>query len=70
MKSFVNFLAGVVLGALVGAGAALLLTPESGADLRRDLRREVDDILDEGRRSAQRRRSELEAQLAQMRRPQ
>lgn len=68
MKTLLNFVAGVVLGALVGAGAALLLTPESGEKLRRDLRREVDDILDEGRRSARQRRSELEEQLSQLRR--
>ena len=34
-----GFAAGVVLGIVVGAGAALLLAPNSGADVRRQLAR-------------------------------
>jgi gas vesicle protein len=68
MRYFWNFITGVVLGAAIGAVAALLLAPESGEETRKELRREIDDILKEGRRAATQRRSELEAQLAQLRR--
>jgi gas vesicle protein len=37
MKSMILFLLGVVLGAAVGGLAALLLTPYSGDDLRRQI---------------------------------
>jgi len=39
--SGVGFLVGLVLGALVGAGTALLLAPERGAVTRRKLRRRM-----------------------------
>jgi gas vesicle protein len=68
MRSFWNFLSGMVLGAAVGAVTALILAPESGSQLRKDIRREIDEILNEGRRAASDRRSELEDQLAQLRR--
>lgn len=38
-----RFLEGVVLGAFVGAAAALLLAPQSGRETRRLLRRLKDD---------------------------
>ena len=68
MKSFWNFVSGFVLGAAVCAAAALILAPESGDELRREIRGEIDDILSEGRRAANQRRAELEDQLAQLRR--
>lgn len=40
----VNFLAGMGLGALIGAAAALLLAPKSGEETREDLKHAVDDI--------------------------
>jgi gas vesicle protein len=68
MRWFSNFMAGLILGGLVGAVTALILAPDTGAQLRQDLRRELDDILTEGRKAAADRRAELEAQLAQLRR--
>ncbi|HKJ93742.1 MAG TPA: YtxH domain-containing protein [Longimicrobiales bacterium] len=38
-----SFLAGFVLGATLGAGAALLLAPQSGQRTRRQLARAVED---------------------------
>ena len=67
MNKIVNCLGGALLGALAGAAAVLLLTPKSGETLRMGIRKEVDAILEEGRRASNARRVELEAQLAQMR---
>ncbi len=67
MNKIVNFLGGALLGALAGAAAVLLLTPKSGETLRMGIRKEVDAILEEGRRASNARRVELEAQLSQMR---
>lgn len=38
------FLAGVGLGALVGAAAGLLLAPKSGAETREELTKKFDDL--------------------------
>jgi gas vesicle protein len=39
-----NFLAGLGVGALVGAVAALLLAPQSGKDTREDIKAAADDL--------------------------
>ena len=39
-----TFIAGIVLGGLVGAATALLLSPKSGPALRKDLRRTYDEV--------------------------
>ena len=39
-----NFLAGLGVGALVGAIAALLLAPQSGKDTREDIKAAADDL--------------------------
>jgi gas vesicle protein len=44
-----TFAAGLILGALVGAGLALLLAPQSGADTRRGLARRARLLRDETR---------------------
>ena len=60
-----GFGVGLLIGALVGAGAALLLAPASGIETRKRLRREarraylkggeaVGDAWDEGERAARR----------------
>lgn len=40
----VNFVAGMVFGAVLGAGAALLLAPESGKRTRRRIGRAAEDL--------------------------
>jgi gas vesicle protein len=64
-----NFLTGALVGAFVGATLALLLTPESGDDLRGQIRDRAQSIQEEMRRAAADRRAELEEQLAAMRAP-
>ncbi len=68
MKGFWNFVSGLVVGAAVGAVVALIVAPDSGDGLRREIKREIDDIFSEGRRAAAQRRAELEEQLEQLRR--
>lgn len=66
---FLRFLVGLIVGALVGAALALLLTPQSGEEFQRLLRERAEEIVEEGRRAAAERRAELEAQFAQAKRP-
>lgn len=40
----VNFLAGLGLGALIGAATALLLAPKSGEETRQDIATKADDL--------------------------
>jgi gas vesicle protein len=69
-KRIVLFTAGALLGATVGAGATLLLAPQSGEETRQDLARRGrrlrirtadawDDLRDELRRAARRGRRRL-----------
>lgn len=44
-----TFAAGLILGALVGAGLALLMAPQSGAETRRTLARRARRLADEAR---------------------
>jgi gas vesicle protein len=60
-----RFLSGFAIGAVMGAIAVLLTTPQSGEDLQKQLRQRADHVMDEGRRAAAERRAELEAQFAQ-----
>jgi gas vesicle protein len=68
MDKTLDFLGGLLLGALVGASVALLLAPQAGADTQAALRARVDGVLEEGRRAAAERRAELEAQFAEAKR--
>ncbi len=71
-----TFAAGMLIGALVGAGVALLLAPRSGEETRHALRRRARRFADEARdryeetreqlrRSRERRRREREAPSAE-----
>ena len=68
MRRLVGFIAGAMCGAIVGAVAALLLAPSSGMELRQNVRVRFDEMLAEGRQAAADRRTELEAQLAALKR--
>lgn len=67
MKKFISFVAGLIVGGIIGAVVAALAAPKSGQQLQTDIRKEVDSVIEEGRRAANARRAELEKQLAQMR---
>ncbi len=68
MKAVINFLSGLILGGLVGATLAILLAPESGEELRGEIRERVESIQAEVNRAANERRAELEKELAGLRR--
>jgi hypothetical protein len=63
MRSFFNFVAGAVMGALVGATTAILLAPSSGETLRGELRDRTSKFTGELKAAAETQRAELEAQL-------
>ncbi len=64
MRKVLNFVAGFLLGGLVGGAAGLLLAPRGGSELQTQIRSRIDGLLEEGKRAAAARQAELEAQLA------
>jgi gas vesicle protein len=68
MDKTLDFLGGLLLGALVGGTVAMLLAPRSGAETQAALRARIDEVVEEGRRAAAERRAELEAQFAEAKR--
>lgn len=69
MRKLFGFLIGVFVGGLVGSTIALLLTPESGDELRSELRERGQNFLGEIRQAADTRRIELKDRLDHMRAP-
>jgi gas vesicle protein len=61
-----NFVLGFFGGLIIGAGAVLLTTPQSGTDLQAGIRSRIDGLMNEGREAANARRAELEARLASL----
>ncbi len=66
MNKVISFLAGALCGAVVGATAVLLLTPESGDDLRQDIVTRWEEALAEARQAMEETRKELQVQFEQM----
>ena len=64
-----DFFAGLIIGALIGAAAALLYTPASGKNLRYQARNYVGQVQQEMKAAAEKRRVELERQLSSLRAP-
>jgi gas vesicle protein len=64
-----GFLIGIVVGGLVGATIALLLTPEPGEELRAHIRERGQSFFDEVRHAADERKIELRQRLDEMRAP-
>ena len=69
MKRIISFMMGAVMGALVGGALAMLLTPQSGDDLRGGMRDRVVKLQNELKSAASSRKIELERQLANLRNP-
>lgn len=69
MKRIFSFMMGTLIGAMVGAILAILLTPQSGDDLRGGMRERVMKLQEDLKSAARSRKTELEKQLAKLRRP-
>jgi gas vesicle protein len=69
MRRMFGFLIGIVVGALVGSTVALLLAPESGEQLRGELRERGAHFVSDVRHAADSRRIELQGRLEELRAP-
>lgn len=69
MRKIFGFLIGTLVGGLVGSTIALLLAPESGGQLRAELRSRGEAFYNEVRSAADERRIELRQRLETMREP-
>jgi hypothetical protein len=67
-SGIVGFLGGLVLGALIGAGVALLVAPERGDVTRRRLRTRLRDAGDEAKEQLEDWRDDAERELRRHRR--
>ena len=69
MSRLFNFFVGMLMGSLVGATVAILLTPASGEDLRTQLQERSIRLKDDIKAVAESRRAELERELNTLRAP-
>ena len=69
MRRMFGFLIGITVGGLVGSTIALLLAPDSGEDLRLQLRQRGQNFYNDVRHAADERRIELRQRLETMRAP-
>jgi gas vesicle protein len=68
MRKTLFLLMGVLSGALVGAAAALLLTPYSGTEMQGQIRSRAQELFEQGKQAASARRVELQTQLEALKR--
>lgn len=68
MRSFFNFIFGLLSGALVGAAAAMLLAPSSGDELRTSLSSRYEGTLANFRSTVEQERRKLEEELESLKR--
>ncbi len=69
MRRMFGFLIGIAVGGLVGSTIALLLAPDSGEELRVQLRERGQNFFNDVRHAADERRIELRQRLETMRAP-
>ncbi len=69
-----SFIAGLLLGGIIGAGLGLLFAPQPGEKTREQLRGKVDELMslgrsawEEGKEAASQKRDELKAKFEQAR---
>ncbi|HSH04827.1 MAG TPA: YtxH domain-containing protein [Anaerolineae bacterium] len=65
MNKGLGFMAGLICGALVGATAALLMTPAPGAELRAEARAHWEHSLAEAQKAMEETRAQLEKEYEQ-----
>ena len=69
MRRMFGFLIGIVVGGLVGSTIALLMAPESGEELRAQIRSRGENFFNDVRHAADERRIELRQKLDSLRAP-
>jgi len=69
MRRTFGFLIGIFVGWTVGSTIALLMAPESGENLRSELRARSNNVVGEIKSAAEMRRRQLEDELAALRAP-
>lgn len=69
MKRMFGFLIGILVGGLVGSTIAMLMAPESGEQLRNQLRSRGDNFFSDVRHAADERKIELRQRLDTLRAP-
>jgi len=69
MRRMFGFLIGILVGSLVGSTVALLMAPESGENLRSELRNRGQGLINDVRHAADSRRIELRGKLETLRAP-
>jgi len=69
MRKFFGFVFGGLVGAAIGAGVALLFAPESGEELRGQIRDRADNLVGEVKVAANTRRAQLQDRLYALRHP-
>ncbi len=68
MGKVLVFMGGIIAGAIMGGAAALLMTPQSGENLRSQARVRYQDAMDAGRKAAEDRKQQLIAEYEAMKR--
>ncbi len=68
MGKVLVFMGGIIAGAIMGGAAALLMTPQSGENLRSQARSRYQDAMDAGRKAADERKQQLVAEYEAMKR--
>ena len=69
MKRMFGFLIGIFVGGMVGSTIAMLLAPESGEELRAQIRSRGEGFFNDVRHAADERKIELRQRLDSMRAP-
>lgn len=69
MRKLFSFLLGFMAGALAGGIIALLFTPQSGGDIRGQIKDYTMKTMDDIRMAASEKRIQLEKQLTDLRKP-